>query len=379
MTDDTRPSATAVLAADSENRVRTAIEIAVRLGVVLLLVGWCLQIVAPFIGILVWALVIAIGSTTPYEKLVSLLGGRRGLAATVVVLAGLLVLIVPAVLLSETLVSGAQYFADDVAEGRVTVPPPPGKVADWPIVGERLFEAWQLASVNLEEALVRLKPQLQAVSIWLLSAAQSAGVAMLQLVASIVIAGFMLVRSEERLAVIERVGERLAGPKGAELAGLANATVRSVVQGIVGVAIVQGVLAGIGFIVAGIPAAGLWAMLVLVAAVVQLPVVLVMVAPVLLGFSILSTPMAVVFATWCVAVSLLDNFLKPILFGRGVQAPTIVIFVGAIGGMLTMGIIGLFVGAVVLALGYEILRAWLDDAPQAAEVVGSVPARTEAP
>ena len=129
MTDDTKPSATAALAADSENRVRTAIEIAVRLGVVLLLVGWCLQIVAPFIGILVWALVIAIGSTTPYEKLVSLLGGRRGLAAAVTVLAGLLVLIVPAVLLSETLVSGAQYFADDVAEGRVTVPPPPGKVA----------------------------------------------------------------------------------------------------------------------------------------------------------------------------------------------------------------------------------------------------------
>ena len=109
-------------------------------------------------------------------------------------------------------------------------------------------------------------------------------------------------------------------------------------------------------------------MLVLVAAVVQLPVVLVMVAPVLLGFSTLSTPMAMVFATWCLAVSLLDNFLKPILFGRGVQTPTIVIFVGAIGGMLTMGIIGLFVGAVVLALGYEILRAWLDDAPQAAEV-----------
>lgn len=366
--DDAKPSAAAASAAESENRVRTAIEIAVRLGVVLLLVGWCLQIVAPFIGILVWALVIAIGSTTPYEKLVSLLGERRGLAATAVVLVGLLVLIVPAIILSETLVSGAQYFAEDVAAGRVTVPPPPAKVADWPVVGERLFDAWQLASVNLEEALVSLRPQLQAVSIWLLSAAQSAGVAMLQLFASIVLAGFMLVRTEERRSATERIGKRVAGPKGAELAQLANATVRSVVQGIVGVAIIQGVLAGIAFMVAGIPAAGLWAMLVLVAAVVQLPVALVMVAPILLGFSILSTPVAVVFTIWCVAVSLVDNVLKPILFGRGVQVPTIVIFVGAIGGMLTMGIIGLFVGAVVLALGYEILGAWLNDAPQAAEV-----------
>ncbi len=366
--DDAKPSVASAFAVDSENRVRTAIEIAVRLGVILLLVGWCLRIVAPFIGILVWALVIAIGATAPYDKLVSLLGERRRLAATAFVLAGLLVLIVPAIVLSETLVSGAQYFADDVAAGQMTVPPPPAKVADWPIIGDGLFEAWQLASVNLEEALIRLKPQLQAVSIWLLSAARSAGVAMLELVASIVLAGFLLVRGEQRRAGIERIGERLAGRKGAELARLANATVSSVVQGIVGVAVVQGVLAGIAFIVAGIPAAGLWAMLVLVAAVVQLPVALVMVVPVLLSFSILSTPMAVVFTIWCAAVSLVDNFLKPILFGRGAQVPTIVIFVGAIGGMLTMGIIGLFVGAVVLALGYEILRAWLDDLPQAAEV-----------
>ncbi len=366
--DDAKPSAAAASATDSDNRVRTAIEIAVRLGVVVLLVGWCLLIVAPFIGILVWAMVIAIGSTTPYEKLASLLGERRGLAATAFVLAGLLVLIVPAIVLSETLVSGAQYFADDVAAGQMTVPPPPPKVADWPIMGDGLFEAWQLASVNLEEALVRLKPQLQAVSIWLLSAARSAGVAMLELVASIVLAGFMLVRGEERLAAIERIGERLAGRQGAELARLANATVSSVVQGIVGVAVIQGVLGGIAFIIAGIPAAGLWAMLVLVAAVVQLPVTLVMIAPILLGWSILSTPMAVIFTVWCLAVSLVDNFLKPIFFGRGVQSPTIVIFVGAIGGMLAMGIIGLFVGAVVLALGYEILGAWLKDVPQAAEV-----------
>ena len=151
--DDTKPDTAAAVAVDSENSVRTAIEIAVRLGVLLLLVAWCLQIVAPFIGILVWALVIAIGSTTPYEKLVSLFGERRGLAAAAVVLVGLLILIVPAVMLSETLVSGAQYFAEDVAKGRIAVPPPPPKVADWPIVGEQIFEGWQLASLNLEDAL----------------------------------------------------------------------------------------------------------------------------------------------------------------------------------------------------------------------------------
>lgn len=118
--------------------------------------------------------------------------------------------------------------------------------------------------------------------------------------------------------------------------------------------------------VVGLPAAGLWALLVLVAAVVQLPVVLVLVPPVIIVFSTAGTGASVVFLIWCVFVSLIDNVLKPLLFGRGAQVPTLVIFVGAIGGMLAMGIIGLFVGAVVLALGYQILAAWLaEETPEA--------------
>ena len=155
------------------------------------------------------------------------------------------------------------------------------------------------------------------------------------------------------------MASRLAGERGVELANLAEATIRSVVQGIVGVALIQSILAGLGFMVVGLPAAGLWALLVLVGAVVQLPVTLVIIPPVLIVFSQASTPVAVAFTIWCVFVSLIDNVLKPLLFGRGAQVPTLVIFVGAIGGMLAMGILGLFVGAVVLALGYQILAAWL--------------------
>jgi predicted PurR-regulated permease PerM len=275
------------------------------------------------------------------------------------VLLGLALLVAPAIILSGTLVSGAQHFAADIGDGRLTIPPPPARMAEWPIVGGQLFEFWQLASENFEEALTHLAPQLKAVSIWLLSAAQSVGIALLQLVGSIVIAGFMLAFGEERRAAMERFAKRLAGPQGAELARLANATVSSVVQGIIGVAIIQAVLAGIAFAVAGIPGAGLWAMGVLVAAIVQLPTAVVMIPPVLLAFSSLSTPVAVALTVWCVGVGLIDNILKPMLFGRGVQVPTVVIFVGAIGGMLSMGIIGLFVGAVVLALSYEILGVWL--------------------
>ena len=167
-------------------RVRDATEIAVRLGVLLVLALLCLRIMAPFIGILLWALVIAIGLEAVFERIAARLGGRRGLAAGLLVAIGLLALIVPAVLLSETLVSGTQAFAADMEDGRLSVPPPPEHIADWPIVGDRVHELWLLASVSLEEVLVRLEPQLRAASLWLLSGAGAIGKGLLELVASIV-------------------------------------------------------------------------------------------------------------------------------------------------------------------------------------------------
>jgi len=341
-------------------KIRSAIEVSIRLGAIALLVGWCLMIIAPFLGIVVWAIIISIGAEGPYEKLCSLLGNRRALASTLAVGLALMLLIVPAVMLSETLITGAQDFAHDISDGTFHVPPPDPKVADWPIVGERIHEAWTLASENLRAALTKFGPQLQAVSRWLLGAAGSVGAGLLQLIASLLIAGVMLAKTEGRRKAVLRFAIRMAGEeRGPELADLTNATVRSVVQGILGVALIQSVLAGLGFAIADIPGAGLWALLVLVAAVVQLPVFLVLLPPVIWAFSALSGGAATMLAVWCLFVALVDNVLKPLLFGRGVEVPMLVIFMGAIGGMITMGIVGLFLGAVVLALGFALFTAWL--------------------
>jgi len=347
--------------------MRRATEIAIRLGVIVLVVAWCLQIVAPFVGIVVWGWIIALAMTTPYEALTRAIGGRRGLAATILVTISLAIVVVPAVMLSDTLISGAQEFSSQIADGTFEIPPPVEGVADWPIVGDQIFETWSLASVNLQAAVERLGPQLKAVSAWLLHAAGSAGAGLLQLIASLIISGVLLARNAERTETTTRLASRLAGPaQGPALAELARATVTSVVQGIVGVALIQSVLAGIGFILVDVTAAGLWALLVLVAAVVQLPVALVMIPPVLLVFSSATTTTAVVFTVWCLFVALLDNFLKPILFGRGVDVPTVVIFIGAIGGMISMGILGLFIGAVVLGLGFQLMKAWMAAEEEAA-------------
>ena len=170
--DGDRPTSLADARAES---MRRATEIAVRLGLLAAIALWCFQIVAPFIGIVLWGLIIAIAATTPYEAVVRALGGRRGLAATLLVTLSLAVIVVPAVMLSETLISGAQHFAKDVSAGTFALPPPPERVAEWPIVGKQLFDTWSMASQNLEAALSQAAPQLKAVSSWLLGAAGSAG------------------------------------------------------------------------------------------------------------------------------------------------------------------------------------------------------------
>jgi len=341
--------------------LQIAVEVAIRLGALFLLVAACAWILAPFVSIVAWALIVAIAAEDLYERAVRALGGRRKLAAALLVGSALVALMLPAVLLADTAVAGARHFAGDIADGSLTVRPPPDRVADWPVIGPRVYEGWTLASQNLSAALERFAPQLKQLSTLLLRAAGSAGVALLQLAASLVLAGFLMSRREGRLVSTERLATRLAGPRGPEFARLANATVKSVVQGIVGVAVIQTFLAWLGFGLAGVPFAGLWALLVLVAAVVQLPVALVMVPPVLIVLAESGSGTVLLFGLWCAFVALLDNVLKPILFGRGAKVPTLVIFLGAIGGMLAMGLIGLFLGAVLLALGYELLRAWLGD------------------
>lgn len=341
--------------------VGAAVEVAIRLGAIALLVGWCLVIIAPFLDVVVWALIIAIAADSPFEWLCARLGGRRRLAGVLGVSVVLFALAIPTAIFSETLFEGAQSLARGLREGLLRVPEPEPWVRDLPLVGDSAYELWLGASENLGQVLRRFAPQLQAASRWLLGQLGGVSTGLVEIIGSILIAGFMLVRAETRQLALRRFAHRMAGvERGTHLLIIATATIRSVVQGIVGVAAIQSVLAGVGFLVAGVPGAGLWALLVLVAAVIQIPVLIGMIVPVVVGFQTLSPTAAIALLVWCVIVGAADNVLKPILFGRGASVPSLVIFMGAIGGLFTMGIVGLFLGAAVLALGFELFRAWLE-------------------
>jgi predicted PurR-regulated permease PerM len=336
-----------------------ALEVSIHIGLFVALAAACLLILSPFISVIVWGLIIAIAGYPGYCKLQKLVGGRRGIASVLFTVLLLAVLIVPIAVLARTLVDSFQALGARLHNETLTIPPPPPSIATWPIVGQRLSDLWKLASNNLSAALQSFAPQLKTAANGVIAAAAGVGLAVLQFFVSIVVAGFLLANSSQCARVSRSVAIRFFGNEGAEFEALAAATVRSVTNGILGVALIQSLLAGLGFLVVGIPGAGLWTLLFLIAAVLQAGS-LALVPAAIYVFATAPPVNAVVFLIWCVFVALIDNVLKPLLLGRGVPVPIVVIFLSAIGGFMAIGIIGLFIGPIVLSVGYKLLQAWLD-------------------
>jgi predicted PurR-regulated permease PerM len=346
---------------EDEVFVSRAVEAAIRIGLLVALLAFCLAVLRPFVVVVLWGAILATALYPAYEKGVELLGGRSKLTAVLFALAGIILLVLPTVALSNTALEGVRFVAKDLKEGNLKIPAAPEQVASWPLIGARVSAFWNLASQNLQAAAVELKPQLIGLGSWLLSSATSAAFALLQFVFSIVVAGVMLAHAQGGGRVTRALATRLAGERGAEYADLAGATVRSVAQGVIGVALIQSTLAGIALVIVGVPAAGLWALLVLVLAIVQLPPLLILGPIIVYVFYTASTVTAIVFGIWCAAVSFSDSLLKPLLLGRGLEVPMLVILLGAIGGVVSAGIIGLFIGSVGLALGHQLFTAWISE------------------
>jgi predicted PurR-regulated permease PerM len=336
-------------------------EAGIRIGLLLLLALWCFEIVRPFIVPVIWGIIIAVAVYPAYAWLVSVLGGHKGLAALSVTILMLVILVGPTIMLADTMVAGVRELALQIRAGNLYVPAPPESVETWPIIGGPLFRFWTLAVDNLGEALSTLAPQIRGIGGWLLSTAGGVGFGILQFVFAIIVSGVLLTHSQGGEKTVMAIANRLIGENGEKFADLAGATVRSVSTGIVGIALIQAIMAGLGFLAVGLPAAGLLASLCLILAVIQLGCGLVLIPAAIYLFATTDTYVAVLFLCWSVVIMILDNVLKPILLGRGAKVPMAVIFVGAIGGFVAYGIIGLFVGAVVLALSYTLVDAWVHE------------------
>ena len=339
----------------------TAIDIAIRIGLIALLIALCFQILRPFISLVIWAIILAIALYPACKRLSGALGGRLRLAAAIITVVTLLVIILPSIRMVGSLVNGTKYINDRIQSSEFKVPPPPDSIDNWPLIGESLKSEWYEASTDLKATLTRFQPQLKAMSLRLLKSATGTALGLLQFSLSIVIAGIFMAHAKGGGKMAKDLFVRMAGVRGADFADISTKTVRSVVKGILAVAIIQALLAGTGFMVAGVPGAGLWAFLCLFLAIIQIGILPVAIPIIIYMFSTADTLTAALLTGWLILVSLVDNFLKPILLGRGAPVPMLVIFLGAIGGFLSMGFIGLFVGAVILSLGFKLFRVWLDD------------------
>ena len=336
-------------------------------------IAWCLQIVLPFLVPVLWGAIIA----TAVYPLTQRLSRRPKVGAMIFGAVALAVIIVPTYLFFDSIGSFVLRVGRQWAQGELKVPPPRPDVAEWPLVGKRVYTLW-MSIVNAPATVVEAHlPQLREVGRWLAQSLGGLSVGILQSLFAVAVAVAFLLKSDATLRALLPVAERFAPRRGQHLIDLASATVRAVAKGVLGVAAIQAVLAWVGMAAAGVPAPGAWALLVLITAVAQLPAMIVLGPMVVYVWASSSTNVAIGFTVWSVLVGLLDNVLKPILLGRGAGVPTLVIVIGALGGMISSGIIGLFVGAVVLAVGFELFAAWVKGSEGGADPIAAAAAELE--
>jgi len=338
-----------------------SMDFAIRIGLLALLTLWCFQIARPFIGPVVWAAIIAIGVYPLFLLLKNKTGLSDGWSSTILTLVMLAILIMPVVMLTEAMIENTQALSSYLKNDELSIPPPGENVGEWPIIGKKLETFWQDLSDDPHATLGLYESQIKSAMSWLFSTVAVTGLNVLIFIFSIILSGVFIASADGVKNAMESVSIRLVGERGPELNSLARDTVQSVVRGILGIAILQTILAGLGFMFMDIPMSGLLAVVCLVLAIVQIDILIVLIPLSIYVFSDpeTGTVAALAFLVWNIIVGLLNNVLKPILLAQGVEAPMAVIFIGAIGGMMLSGIIGLFVGAVIMVLGYTIFLAWL--------------------
>jgi len=350
---------------------RTLIDTLIRFGLIALLAVLCFQIFKPFMNLLVWALILAI---TLYPLQVRLRGkvfAGDGRTATLIIVLVIAVVLVPTYLLGLALIESVEHAMAIAKSGEFHIPPPPEAVASWPLVGQRLHDFWTLAATDATGLVQKLGPQIKTASVAALGAMGGVGVGLLIFVGALIIAGIIMAYGELGTRSAVQIATRISGPeRGPRIVALCTATVRAVAQGVVGIAFIQMLLIGIAFVIKGVPGAGLLALAILLLGIMQLPATLITVPVIIYVFaSEGATAATIAFSIYVFIAGLADNVLKPLLLGRGVDVPMPVVLIGALGGMVTGGVIGLFIGPIVLSVGYQLFWQWVDEGPPRLEVV----------
>ena len=354
------------------------LDVLIRAGLVLAMAMLCYKIFSPFLALMLWALILAVTMYPIHQRIANRIGDKQGLAATLLVLVSMVLIVAPTTVLVSSLGDSIQDLISNVKNNTLQIPSPTPSIADWPIVGKKVYAFWSQAHADLPAVAQSMQPKIGELATHGLGIVAGLGGRMLQFLLSFIIAGIIMAYGQSGIRAALAIFERIVGTaRGKGFASLSTATIRTVAAGVIGIACIQALLIGLALIIAGIPWAGVLSLVVLVLGIAQLPALLVTLPAI--GYIWISggynTVAAVSYTVLLIISGLADNVLKPLRLGRGVDAPMPVIRLGALGGMATTGILGMFVGATLLALGYQIFMWWVANNPDSRpEGSGSRPA-----
>lgn len=346
------------------NNSKQLFETILQLGLVFLILGYCFNLLAPFVTPILWAIIFAIILYPFYDWLQKKLKGRSSMAATIITLCILGIVIMPSISFFTSVSSGIMEVKSRVDAGTLKIETPAETIKDWPIIGEKAYSFLNAASVNLEKTLLEYKEQIKEVSTKVIGNIVSSIVTILQVVLSVIIAGVLMASTSAQNLATDFI-MRIAGDKGDEYIEIFVSTVRQVVKGIIGVAVIQTMIQAVGLFMCGVPFPGILTLLCLILSIIQVGPIIVNIGVIAYLFSTGdSSTAAVVWTVYFILSGLSDNVLKPLLLGKGALVPMLVIFIGVIGGFMMSGFIGLFVGPIVFSIGYKLFIAWMDDKPE---------------
>lgn len=342
----------------TETKIEQSISTTLRIGFITLLFVMSFLFLKPFIIPIVWGVIIAVAIYPIHKKLSKKLGNKEKLSATILVLIGLSMIIVPAVMFTSSTIESTETITTQFNNGTISLPPPTKNIEDLPVIGKKLYSIWNMAYNSITDLLEKFAPQLKTFATTIISSVGSIVGTVFVFIISIIISGTLIVNANTAEKTAKAIFITLAGKKdGEHFSNLASATIRSVVQGVLGTAVIQVIALSIGLFLIDFPAAGIVSVILLFCAIAQLPLLLICLPIIFYVFSYAGTTAAIIFTIWTIIWSMADNVLKPMLMGRGVDIPMLVILLGAIGGMMFAGIIGLFIGAVFLAFSYKVFQA----------------------
>ncbi|SKA13267.1 Predicted PurR-regulated permease PerM [Enhydrobacter aerosaccus] len=340
-----------------------AVDLVIRLALLAGLVYGTVLLLRPIAGMLLWSVILAVAAFPLFAVLRHRLHLRPGLAATLLAVMLLALIVVPAAVLGVSAVDTLEQYAQHLLGGHSLLPRPPESVRDWPLIGQRLYNFWSQAASDVRTLLEAHVSQIASLGRWIAGIAAGVALELLQFATAIIVAGILLSYSDRLTGSARQLATRVAGARGGHFLDIAGATIRNVSQGVIGIALLQAALLGVGMLVAGVPFSGAITFAALVLAIVQIGPNPIMIPVIIWVWTAFPAFTATLYTIYTAPLLLIDNVLRPIVMARGLQTPMVIILGGVICGTLAGGLIGLFIGPVLLAVTYDLVIAWLNHDP----------------